>query len=235
MTAKPQHRARGHVEDHRNEREHHHEKPADVQGQAGDVFIFLGKALGLIGLAHEGTHHADAGDLLAQGAIDGIQLVLHGTEERHEAGNDNGDGAEQNRHGHPHQPGHSGVFAHGHDDAADGHDGCGHHEVQHHHVDHLHLLDVIGAAGNERRRAKAAHVLSGQGINVSKNLAAQIPADTHGGAAAAPDCANSGDDLGKRDGQHDAAGAPDEVHIALRHTFIDDLGIKRWKVQRGSC
>ena len=29
------------------------------------------------------------------------------------------------------------------------------------------------------------------------------------------------------------AGAPDEVHIALRHTFIDYLGVKRWKVQRG--
>ena len=148
MTAKPQHRARGHIEDHRNKREHHHEKPADVQGQAGDVLIFFGKALGLIGLAHEGAHHADAGDLLAQGAINGIQLVLHGTEERHEAGNDNGDGAEQNRHGYPYQPGQAGVFAHGHDDAADGHDGCGHHEVQHHHVDHLHLLDVIGATGD---------------------------------------------------------------------------------------
>ena len=60
----------------------------------------------------------------------------------------------------------------GHDDAADGHDGCGHHEVQHHHVDHLHLLDVIGAAGNKRRCAKTAHVLSGQGINVAEDLAA---------------------------------------------------------------
>ena len=68
---------------------------------------------------------------------------------------------------------------------------------------------------------------------VPSNTATDISADTHGGAAAAPHRANGGDDLGKRDGQHDAAGAPDEVHIALRYTFIDDLGVKRWKVQRG--
>ena len=70
---------------------------------------------------------------------------------------------------------------------------------------------------------------------MAEDLAAEISADAHGGAAATPYRADGGDDLGKGYGQHDAAGAPDEVHIALRHTFIDDLGIKRWKVQRGSC
>ena len=83
----------------------------------------------------------------------------------------------------------------------------------------------MGAAGNKRRCAKTAHVLSGQGINVAKDLAAHIPAHPHSGATAAPNCADGGDDLGKGYGQHDAAGAPDEVHIALRHTFINDLGI----------
>ena len=97
--------------------------------------------------------------MLAQGAIDGIQLVLHDAKEWHETGNDDGNRAEQYCYGHPHQPGQPGVFAHGHDDAADGHDGRGHHEVEHHHIDHLHLLDVIGATGDKRRRAEAAHVL----------------------------------------------------------------------------
>ena len=68
---------------------------------------------------------------------------------------------------------------------------------------------------------------------MAKDLAAHVSAYAHGGAAAAPYGANGGDDLGKSNGKHDPTGVPNEIHIALGHAFINDLGIERWEIECG--
>ncbi len=48
----------------------------------GEVVVGAAEALGLVGLAHEGPHHADAGDLLAQHLVDAVDALLHQPELR---------------------------------------------------------------------------------------------------------------------------------------------------------
>lgn len=93
------------------------------------------------------------------------------------------------------------------------------------------MLHVIGAAGNKRGRAELAHIFCREGSDLAEDLAAQIPAYGHGGAAAAPHCADGGNHLNKGHDEHDSAGAPDIVDIALRHAFINDLGVQGGQIQ----
>ena len=51
-------------------------------------------------LADEGPHHADAGDLLAQDAVDLVDAVLHDAEGGHHAGDDDPEHDRRRRHRH---------------------------------------------------------------------------------------------------------------------------------------
>ena len=72
---------------------------------AGELGVGVLEALGLVRFAHEGAHHADAGDLLAQHAVDAVDAVLHLAEERHQEDDQDADDDEQHGHGDPDQPG----------------------------------------------------------------------------------------------------------------------------------
>ncbi len=45
-----------------------------------ELVVGRGETLGLLGLAHEGPHHPDAGDLLAQHPVDLVDALLHDPE-----------------------------------------------------------------------------------------------------------------------------------------------------------
>ena len=49
----------------------------------GEVVVGVAEALGLVGLADERPHDADAGDLLAQHLVDAVDALLHHLELRH--------------------------------------------------------------------------------------------------------------------------------------------------------
>ena len=88
VAAKPQDRARGDVEDDRDDREHEDEQLAHLEREVGEVAVGFAETFGLVLLAGKSADDADAGDLLAQGAVHGVELVLPGAEERHEAHDD---------------------------------------------------------------------------------------------------------------------------------------------------
>ena len=232
MAAEPEDRAGGHVENDGDDGEHEDEQLADLEGEIGQVAVGGAEALGFVLLAGEGADDADAGDLFAQGAVHDVELALPGAEKRHEPDDDEGDGSEQYDDGHRDEPGHPGVFADGHDDAADGHDRRGDHEVEHHHVDHLDLLDVVGAAGDEGGGAEVVHVLGGVAGDAAEDVGAQVAAEAHGGAGAEPDGGDGGEDLDEGHDEHDAAGAPDVVDVNLGHASVDDLRVERRQVER---
>ena len=75
--AEPDHRHAGDVQHqhHHGERERH--QPAGTQRGVRDVVVGLGEAGGLDVLAHERAHHADAGELLAEHPVDGVDPHLH--------------------------------------------------------------------------------------------------------------------------------------------------------------
>ena len=74
----------------------------------------------------------------------------------------------QHRHADQHQPGQPDVLAQRHDDAADAHDRRGdQHRAAHQH-EHLHLLHVVGVAGDQRRRAEPGHLAGGEAADVAE-------------------------------------------------------------------
>jgi hypothetical protein len=157
----------------------------------------------------------------------------HQPEQRQQQEDQEPDDDEQHGHGHPDEPGQPGVFAEGHDDAADAHDRGGHHEVEGHQHEHLHLLHVIGAAGDQGGRAEAAELEGAERVDLAVHLAAQVTADGHGGAGAEVDPADGGDHLHQADDQHGHAGGPDEVGVAAGDALVDDLRVQAREVQRG--
>src|SRR4029453_19275873 len=104
LPAEPQHRSSGQVQDHADGGEHQDEQVADLDRNFGEVAVGLPEPLGLVRLAHEGTDHADADDLLAEHAVDGVDLLLHGAEQWHEPDDQVAHHSHEHRHGDPHEP-----------------------------------------------------------------------------------------------------------------------------------
>ena len=63
------------------------------------------------------------------------------------------------------------------DDAADAHDGRIEHDAQQHDHQHLDLLDIVGAAGDERGGGEAVHLRVGEGDHLAEHPAPQVPAE----------------------------------------------------------
>ncbi len=75
--SEPQHgHARGveHQHDHREDRRH---PPSDGDGHVGEVGVGGTEPLGLERFTHEGADHPNAGDLLPQHLVDGVEALLH--------------------------------------------------------------------------------------------------------------------------------------------------------------
>ena len=77
------------------------------------------------------------------------------------------------------------------------------------------------------------HVLGGKAADVAEDGRADVAAGAHRGARGEPNRGDGGDDLDKSDEQHDAAGAPDVVDIALCHAPVNDRGVEVREVQGG--
>ena len=133
-------------------------------------------------LAVERADGHKAVEQLAGGKVHAVHKALHlfelGHSEAHEHADDGRDRDDGNGDG-PLQAGVVGQDAHDSDDAHDGghkthadKQGCG----------HLNLLNVVGAAGDERGLAKLAHLGRREVHNLVEGLAAQVAGDGAGGA-----------------------------------------------------
>src|SRR6185312_8840980 len=233
VAAEPEHGGGGQVQDHPDEREHQHEELADADADIGQALIGGVEALGLIGLADERADHADAYDLLAQHAVDGVDALLHQAEQRHEEPDQDADDDDQERHGDPDQPGQPGVLAQGHDDAADAHDRRGHHEVQAHEHEHLDLLDIVGAARDQRGGPELVDLPGGEPGHGMEDATADVAPDGHGGVGPEVDGGDCGEDLDEGNGEHDPAGMPDEIRVAPGDALVDDARVQAGQVQGG--
>src|SRR5699024_11122990 len=104
-------------------------------------------------------------------------------------------------------------------------------EVQRHQHQHLHLLDVVGGAGDEGGCAVAAHLLGGEAVHAGVDRAADVPARAHRDPGAEPDRGDRGDDLDHRDTEHEAADTPDVGGVAGGHAVVDDVRVEAGQVE----
>ena len=144
-----------------------------------DRLVGLAVALKLEGLTHEGAHHPDAHDLLAQYPVDVVDPCLHGLEEWQQAEDEEADDHEERDDRGPDEPGQPQVLAQRHDEAADAHDRRRNHEVQRHEREHLHLLYIVRATRNEGAGADLRRLEDGQGVDLLVDLAAEVAPHCH--------------------------------------------------------
>ena len=83
--------------------------------------------------------------------------------------------------------------------------GADRHGAGHHHQE-LHLLDVVGDPGDERRRAEAADLPGREAGHRMEQAPRDVAAEAHGDLRAQVNGDGREDDLDEREGQHQAAG-----------------------------
>ena len=195
VPAEPQHGDAGEVHHQHHDREHRRQPAAGADGDVGELVVGVPEPVGLERLAHERADHPDAGDLLAQHPVDRVDPLLDQAEVRDHPGDDDADRDEQRRHDDGQQPGEPEVLAHRHQDAADHHDRDGRAHRGGHLHQHLHLLHVVGAAGDQRRRAEVRHLPPGERPDALEEVGAQVAPGGHRRTRPEPDGHDRAGDL----------------------------------------
>ena len=180
--AKPDDKHGDAVHDEHHERHHKAHGAVGVELRGHQVERCLVKALELMLLAVERADGHKAVEQLTGGKVHAVNKALHLFELGHGEAHEHADDSRNRDDGHsdgPLQAGMVGQDAHDGDDAHDGShqahadkQGCG----------HLNLLNVVGAAGDERGLAKLAHLGRREVHNLVEGLAAQVAGDGAGGA-----------------------------------------------------
>ena len=202
LRAKPDDKHGDAVHDEHHERHHKAHGAVGVELRGHQVERSLVKTLELMLLAVERADGHQAIEQLAGGKVHAVNKALHlfelGHGEAHKHADDGRDRDDGNGDG-PLQAGMVGQDAHDGDDAHDG----GHQT----HADkqscgHLDLLNVVGAAGDERGLAKLAHLGRREVHNLVEGLAAQVAGDGAGGARSHGTGQDGGDERHEAQSKH---------------------------------
>ena len=182
LRAKPDDKHGDAVHDEHHERHHKAHGAVGVELRGHQVEGRLVKALELMLLAVKRADGHKAVEQLAGGKVHAVHKALHLFELGHGEAHKHADDGRDRDDGHgdgPLQAGVVGQDAHDGDDAHDGRheahadkQGCG----------HLNLLNVVGAASDERGLAKLAHLGWREVHDLVEGLAAQVACDGTGGA-----------------------------------------------------
>ena len=144
-------------------------------------------------------------------------------EQRQQVRHDPVVGQAEHRHADHQQPGQPGVLMHGHHDAADAHDRRRDQHGARHLHEQLDLLNVVGGAGEERRRAEPGGLLGRQARHVVEDRRAHVAAEPHARARSVVDRPDRAQHLQRGDAEHDAAKFGDGAGVTLGHPVVDDL------------
>ena len=125
------------------------------------------------------------------------------------------------------------VLAVGHDHAADGHDRGADHHGQREQDDLLHLLDVVGVAGDQARRAEVVELDLAERLDLAEDRRAHVAPEAHGDLGREVDGDERRDHQRERHAEHEAAGLDDVVDVARDHTVVDDVRVELGQVQVG--
>ena len=200
---------------------------------AVSVVVGHAEALDLLGLADEGPHHPDAGDLLAQHLVDAVDALLHEPELRD--------------HPHDHQP--------THDRRAPGwrRPGSARGDRPRAPPGSLPPTIMIGAATNSVQVIRTSictcctslvmRVISDGAPNWPtsraekpvtrwKSAAAHVAPEAHRRLGAEVDGPDGEDDLHEGDAEHHRAHARDVAGVARDDALVDDVGVEGRQQQR---
>ena len=134
------------------------QRPA-VSAVSDNAWFASRESVALERLPRERADHPDARKLFAHHPVDAVDQPLHAAEDGQQVRHDPVVGERQHRNADQQQPRQPGVLVHRHEDAADRHDRRG----DQHGAGQLHqqldLLDVVGGAGQQGRRAEPSRLV----------------------------------------------------------------------------
>ena len=106
------------------------------------------------------------------------------------------------------------------------------HRAGHHHQ-HLHLLHVVGDAGDERRGTERADLASREVGDLVEQVGPQVPSEAHGDPGADAHGRHGEHDLDHGERQHERAAEPDVAGVAAQHALVDDVGVEAGQGEGG--
>ena len=203
------------VHDQRHKGHHGDHRAVGEKLGAHQVGVGTVEPLFLKGLAAEGADRHDAGQYFAADKVQPIHKGLHLLELGHGDIHQHSDEQQQRHHRDKDDPCQPRVAAGHMQDAADAEDRRIGHHAQQDNADELHLLNVVGRAGDERCSGKLLDLGVGIADNGAEHIAPQVTADgsRHAGGDEADSDRHS--DHKQCQGQHPAAGAQQIAHLDI--------------------
>ena len=215
LTAEPDDEQAGAVHDKGHKGHHGHHGTVGEQLGAHQVFVGLVEALLLKLFTAEGAHRHDAGQNLAADKVQPVHQLLHDLEFRHGNAHQEEDEQQQNGHIQHNDPGKAGAAVQHMQHAANAQNGRIGHHTQQHHADELHLLDVVGGAGDEGCGGKVLDLRIGKPDDAGKGLPAQVAANGGGHAGGEEAHSNGHGRHQQGEAQHLAAYAVKVAHLHI--------------------
>ena len=174
-------------------------------------------------LAVERADGHEAVEQLTRGKVHAVHKALHLFELGHGKAHEHADDGRDRDDGHGDGPLQAGVVGQDAHDGDDAHDGRHKAHADKQGRGHLDLLNIVGAAGDERGLTKLAHLGRREVHDLVEGLAAQVTGDGAGGAR----CHGAGQDGG--DERHQAQAEHRGGHVAqigvLHVGGVDALGL----------
>ena len=160
----------------------HHDIHDPVGEQLGFHQIFIGRIEPFLFIFFpiEGTDDGKAGQDLPRHQIQAVHQSLHLSELRHRHEQKRHHQYKNRHHGNYDDPAESGAGSRHPDDAANADDRSVEHHTQQHDLHHLHLLDIVGASGDQRRDGEFVQLIVGKGQHLRKYLSPQLHTDLRG-------------------------------------------------------
>ncbi|MNC18482.1 hypothetical protein D3C75_663830 [compost metagenome] len=153
---------------HRKVHNNHHQRHqtghnlVDLDGSIREVFVRFGKPFILMADPVEGTDDANTCQMLAQHAVQFVQLDLNRFEQREALHSYEKNRTNQERNHHYKNQGKLGILRYSHDYPADHHHRRADHHAQHHSKDSLYLCNIIGGTCNQRRCSQLVKFMQGE-------------------------------------------------------------------------
>ena len=202
LRAKPDDKHGDAVHDEHHERHHKAHGAVGVELRGHQVERCLVKALELMFLAVERADGHKAVEQLAGGKVHAVHKALHLFELGHGEAHEHADNGRNRDDGHGDGPLQTGVVGQDAHDGDDAHDGGHQAHADKQGCGHLDLLNIVGAAGDERGLAKLAHLGRREVHNLVEGLATQVAGDGAGGARRHGTGQNGGDERHQAQPKH---------------------------------
>ena len=174
--------------------------------------------------AYKGFDHADIGQSLLNGGVEGINLFLHNGKPRETNADHDHNGNNQNRQHCGNHQCQAGIHRNGHDNGPDQH---ARRPQQHDHCHAHHILQlghVVGQPCYQRSGCVCIQVGKGKTLHLVIQIMPQIRSKAGRGPAGTVVAPHTADQHHNGNAHHHQALPYDKPGIAIRHARIDNIG-----------